>query len=281
MKIIHALALLFLFTSCSEKQVESESKSKTITLTDTNIVITEFQTILDTAQVTGSILIYDVEEDNYYSNDFEWAKTGQLPASTFKIPNSIIALETGVVKNDSTLIEWNGEKRGHKNWEQDLLFKEAFQYSCVPCYQDIAREIGYKRMNVYSELYNYGTLKIDSLTIDKFWMEGDSKISQFQQIKFLNRFYTSRLSISERTEDIMKRMMVLEENANYTLSGKTGWSYYNNKDNGWFVGYIQTKGKVYYFSTNIEPKENFNLDLFPRIRKQVTYDALKQLNIIN
>ncbi len=279
MKIIYALALLFIFISCSEIQIESEPK--TITSADTHIVITEFQTILDTTYLTGSILVYDVEEETYYSNDFEWAKVGQLPASTFKIPNSIIALETGIVKSDSTLFKWDGEKRANKIWEQDLLFKEAFHYSCVPCYQEIAREIGYERMNTYSELYNYGTIKVDSITIDKFWLEGDSKVSQFQQIKFLKRFYTSRLSISESTEDIMKRMMIIEENAKYTLSGKTGWSFYNQKDNGWFVGYIETKEKVYFFATNIEPTEKFNLNRFPRIRKAVTYEALKQMNIIN
>ena len=90
-----------------------------------------------------------VNEDVYYSNDFKWANAGRLPASTFKIPNSIIALETGVVENDSTLFEWDGIERSIKNWNQDLLFREAFHFSCVPCYQKVAREISEKRMNVY------------------------------------------------------------------------------------------------------------------------------------
>lgn len=61
------------------------------------------QTILDTSDVTGAILIYDPQAETYYSNSFEAAEQGHLPASTYKIPHSIIALETGVVEDDSTL----------------------------------------------------------------------------------------------------------------------------------------------------------------------------------
>ena len=113
------------------------------------IVKTEFGNILDSLKVKGAIVIYDIKNKTYYSNNFDWSKTGIIPASTFKIPNSIIALETGIIKNDSTVFKWNGEKRRFKKWEEDLTFKKAFQVSCVPCYQEIARKVGVKRMKSY------------------------------------------------------------------------------------------------------------------------------------
>ena len=67
-----------------------------------------FQKLIDTAGLKGSILLYDAHKAIYYSNDFEWATTGQLPASTYKIPNSIIGLETKEV-DESTIFKWNGE----------------------------------------------------------------------------------------------------------------------------------------------------------------------------
>lgn len=278
MKVIPVLALVVLFLSCKEK--EKAAAITKSTAVKNKIVVPEFQSILDSAKVTGAVLLYDLQKDIYFSNDFNWAKEGQLPASTFKIPNSIIALETGVVENDSTLFEWDGEPRAIENWEQDLILKDAFHFSCVPCYQEVAGKIGSKRMNEYIKKLNYGQIKVDSLTIENFWLQGDSRISPVQQIDFLKRLYQSELPITKRTEKIVKRMMVRQENKQYTISGKTGWSISNGKNNGWFVGYIQTKTSIHFFATNVEPLAEFNMEMFPMIRKEVTFQALKQMGLI-
>ncbi|MBN2893669.1 MAG: class D beta-lactamase [Bacteroidales bacterium] len=244
------------------------------------IEIAEFGNILDSFQVVGSILIYDYDNKTYYSNDFEWAKEGNLPASTFKIPNSIIAVELGVIESDTTIIKWDGEERKMDIWEKDLTYKEAFQVSCVPCYQEIARQIGYNRMKDYLEKFDYKQMVFDSSTIDNFWLEGDSKISQFEQIEFLVKFYNSKLPISERTEEIVKKIMVVEETENYILSAKTGWGTRKGNDNGWFVGFIETDNKVYFFATNVIPNEESNIDNFLLSRKKATLDALRDMKII-
>lgn len=240
----------------------------------------DFQMIIDSAWLTGGILIFDPQSDVYYSNDFKRSSAGYLPASTFKIPNSIIALETGVAENDSTLFKWDGKKRMMPQWEQDLILKDAFQFSCVPCYQEIARDIGVDRMKEYLKKFDYGNMKVDSSNIDTFWLEGDSKISQRQQINFLKKFYGNELPISDRTSEIMKRIMLIEENESYKLSGKTGWAKSGNDDLGWFVGYVETEGKIFYFATNIESKEGFNMDNFAKIRPQITLEAFQKLGII-
>jgi beta-lactamase class D len=278
MKKIYILSIVILVFSCINKKTDSE-KNQIIEI-EREIVITEFQTYIDSADVTGSILIYDLKDDKYYSNNFNWAKKGHLPASTFKIPNSFIALETGVVENDSTLFKWDGEERRLKVWEQDMIFKDAFHYSCVPCYQEVARKIGVNRMNKYLDKFDYGKMKVDSTNIDLFWLEGESQINQYQQIEFLKGFYNSELPISQRTETIMKRMIVIEEDETYKLSGKTGWSIRDGNNNGWFVGFVEIKENTYFFATNIEPNQRFNMDMFPMIRKELTFKALKQLNII-
>ena len=135
-------------------------------------------------------------------------------------------------------------------------------------------------MNEYVHKLNYGNMKVDSTNIDLFWLEGESVISQFQQIDFLKRFYQSRLPVSEQTALIMKRMMILEENDEFKLSEKTGWSVRNGKNNGWFVGYVESQNKVYFFATNIEPKERFNMNMLSVIRKSITYKALEEMKII-
>ncbi len=266
--------ILALFINCKKKEAKKNNIAEIYTNTPS------LQIILDNAQLNGSILIYDIEKNIYYSNDFEWAKTGRLPASTFKIPNTIIGLETGVIANDSTKFKWDGINRSVQNWNQDLVLKNAFHYSCVPCYQKIARKIGSTRMKNYLQKLNYDKMVVNSTNIDLFWLEGDSKINQFQQIDFLKRFTNSKLPITKRTHTIMKNILVIDSTKNYTISGKTGWSIRNNANNGWFVGYIKKKDKMYYFATNITPKPTFNMGLFPSIRKIITYNALKELNYI-
>ncbi len=245
------------------------------------IVVPEFQSIIDSVRVDGAVLIYDMESDVFYSNDFEWAKRGKLPASTFKIPNSIIALETGVAHSDTTLFKWDGEKRRLKIWEQDLTLQQAFHFSCVPCYQDVARNIGVKNMNAYLNSLGYGNMQVDSSNIDMFWLEGESRINQFEQIDFLKRFYQSALPITERTEEIMKRLMIIDETDQFKLSGKTGWSIRNGNNNGWFVGYLEASNNTYIFATNVEPKQQFDMNMFQMIRKEVTFEAFRKLDIIN
>ncbi|MCJ8288851.1 MAG: class D beta-lactamase [Crocinitomicaceae bacterium] len=269
---------LFLFgVSCTE--ADTIQTTDLVPEENKEVINQDFQALLDSAGVKGSILIFS--ENNFYSNDFEWAKTGHLPASTFKIPNSIIALELGVMEDDSTLIPWDGEAKRLKRWEQDLFFRDAFHASCVPCYQEIARKVGVKRMKKFTSEFKFGEMIFDSTNLDMFWLEGASLINQFQQISFLKAFNEERLSISKRTHRLMSRLMIIEENEDYTLRGKTGWSVQNDQDNCWFVGYVETKNESYYFATNIEPKTQSESSNIGSIRKEVSLKALEILGLIN
>lgn len=265
--------------ACGEKS-KTVSKSNTQAVKSEEIVVPEFQTILDSARVKGAILIHSPAKEVFYSNDFNWSQTGKLPASTFKIPNAIIALETGVVKSDTAIFKWNGEPRALPVWEQDLSLKEAFHVSCVPCYQEVAREVGVARMNEYLRTLGFGKMVVDSTNIDMFWLAGTSRITPFEQIDFLQRFYNAKLGISKRTETRMKQLMLMNENEEYRISGKTGWSISEAQNNGWFVGFVEKEETVCFFATNIEPQPSFDMKNFPEIRKTVTYEALRRMGII-
>ena len=265
--------------SCTESSLREDQENDTFI--DHEQYVPEFKSLLDSLNLFGSILIYDLKEETYYSNDFEWAAKGQLPASTFKIANSIIALETGIVENDSTLIEWDGSARRLAVWEQDLSLKEAFHYSCVPCYQEIARKIGLVQMRAFLDKLGYGVMKVDSSNLDLFWLAGESRINQYQQIEFLDALYQAELPISKRTSSIMKRMMIIEKTKDYTLSGKTGWSISNGLNNGWFVGFLEANNKIYFVASNIEPRQGFDMNSFSSTRKPMVLEAFKRIEIID
>ncbi|MFK8007716.1 MAG: class D beta-lactamase [Saprospiraceae bacterium] len=281
MKPINLILFLLILNSCTEQKDAPKTpieKKETIG-TPKQIANKGFQQILDAAEVNGVILIFDEKNNTYHSNDFERANQGFLPASTFKIPNSIIALETGVVEDENTIFKWDGEKRNLKIWEEDLTFTNALRKSCVPCYQDIARRVGVQRMNEYLEKLDYKNMVVDSSNLDLFWLEGDSRITAMEQIDFLSRFYHSKLPISKRTEKIVKDMMFYDEQPTYKMSGKTGWSIRNGNNLGWFVGYIEKGNERYFVATNVDPKESFNMKKFAKIRLQVLKEATKLLGI--
>jgi beta-lactamase class D len=266
-----ALISLIICSACSSDNAQITEPEN---IASTENILPEIDEILKQFDVTGAVLIYDPETIRYFSNNFDWSKTGCSPASTFKITNSIIALETGVVDNDSSVFQWDGEPRRWEKWEKDLTLKEAFQVSCVPCYQEVARKVGTDRMKSYLAKLNYPGMVFDTTTIDNFWLEGDSKITQFEQIDFLERFYNSQLPISEKTKRVMKNIMVIEQTNEYTLSGKSGWTFRGEMNVGWLVGYYEIKNKVYFFATNIE-KVEATMEDFPAVRIGVTMEALK------
>ena len=238
-----------------------------------------FKHILDSLQIKGSVLIYNVKANRYYSNDFSWARKGHLPASTFKIPNTLIALETGVLPDENYVFKWDGKKRSLPSWERDLTVKEAFQASCVPCYQQVARTIGFDRMSTSIKAFGYGDMVITPASLDSFWLRGASNISLFQQIDFLRNFVSRELPLSERTSTLMRRIMLIEQTDTYTLSAKTGWGTRDGIDNGWYVGFVETNQNTYLFATNVEPLNPAVTTHFATARISATKAALRKLGI--
>ena len=258
---------LFSFLSCTSSKGPGQGEHK------------ELMKIFDRYKVHGSVLIYDTINQYYCGYNLQRADSGFLPASTFKIANSIIGLETGLLNTKDTLFRWDGKARRLKAWERDMTLKEAFQASCVPCYQQVARAIGPVRMSNWLHELDYGNMIVRGDNIDKFWLEGNSRISQREQIDFLKRLYLEELPISASTYEAMKDIMLIEDAGNYKLYGKTGWAIRSNNNTGWFVGYYETDGNIYFVAVNIEPATKEVPSDFEMIRKQILSEVMQKLGL--
>lgn len=248
-------------------------------LTSQPTEIPELKAIFDKYKVDGSILIYNQNKNTYIGYNLNRCNVAFCPASTFKIPNTLIALESEVATKES-VFKWNGEKRVLRAWEKDMTIEEAFKVSAVPVYQEIARRVGVEKMKYYTQLFNYGNLDINAENIDKFWLEGESRITQYQQIYFLQKLFNLQLPVNENMMKLTKEIMLYEKKDNYKISGKTGWAVRQQENVTWFVGFIETGENVYFFATNVASNENTDLKTFESIRVELTKEVFKTLKII-
>lgn len=212
---------------------------------------------LYSAYDTGCFYIKEVGQDKALS----WGEcqTRYIPCSTYKIPNSMIALETKALKSKNEVIKWDGKKKFLKSWEKDHTLPTAIKHSVVPFYQEVARRIGLKRMSDYVKRLDYGNKDIGS-KVDIFWLRGPLKISAQEQVQFIEKLYLNKLPFHQETMATVRDILVLEKKEKQIASGKTGSSMKNKKSVlGWFVGHIKTENnKKYVFAVNVVGKEKAN-----------------------
>lgn len=238
------------------------------------------QQAFDDCQLQGSITVYDYNNDQWTFSDKEDAKKETLPASTFKIINSLIALETGVIEDENVVFEWDGVERSIDVWNANTDLKNAFKNSTVWYYVALAEKIGKHRYAAYLKKCGYGNDKINSGKGADFWNYGDFGVTPVNQIKFLKNLYEEKLPFSKRTYDIVKRIMIVETTDDYVIRAKTGWTQYSGQDTGWWVGYLEKENDVYFFATRVQKNLETPNKKFSECRKTITKSVLKKLNII-
>ena len=230
----------------------------------------DLETIFKKTNIDGTLIISSLTNNKEYIYNNSRAITRYIPASTFKIPNTLIALEEGIIKDEYEIIKWDGKKRFYEPWNKDQTLQSAIAISCVWCYQKLAKKIGDEKYLSYLKKLHYGNEKT-GLDVSTFWLEGDLKISAVEQIKFLKKLYKSDLPFKQKNIDITKKILTVEKTKEYTLKAKSGWS----GKIGWYIGYVETKNDIWFFALNGDiAKEQL------QYRKQIVLEALKIKNII-
>src|SRR4051795_8981422 len=157
----------------------------------------------------GTFVGYKTDDYLIIASDKERSGQAFLPASTFKIPNSLIALGTGVVGDpDKDVFKWDGVKRSIEAWNQDHTLRSAIAASAVPVYQEIARRIGAERMQKYLDAFEYGNRSIGG-GIDRFWLTGGLRTSAFEQIDFVDRLRRGVLPVAKRSQEQVRDILPL------------------------------------------------------------------------
>ena len=204
----------------------------------------------------GTFVGYKVDDYLIVASDKIRSGEDRLPASTFKVPNSLIALETEVVADpDKDIFKWDGTTRSIEAWNKDHTLRTAIAASVVPVYQEIARRVGAERMQKYVDLLDYGNRNIGG-GIDQFWLTGDMRIDPMQQIDFLDRLRRGVLPVSKRSQELVRDILPTVKAGDAVIRYKTGLAGAQGGQPplGWVVGWAEKGSQHTVFAMNMDCK---------------------------
>lgn len=232
------------------------------------------------------------ETIHYFNKDRSIQRV--LPASTFKVFLSLVALETAVAPDDQLVIKWDSVKR-KPEWDKDLNLRDALTASSEPYFKELARRIGPGRLQHYLDTVKYGNMRMSG-NIDEVWTNNFLQISADEQTGFLKRMYFAELPFAERTQRIVKTMMLREQTPDYNLYYKTGTGTVDGKTTYWIVGFAEKivhmkepKGSMnnsdsryypYFFAENFElPASDSSKDWY-QVRLDIAHSILQDYGVI-
>lgn len=247
--------LLFTLLAAAALIVDaSDSDDHSVQLAELRLtpqLTTDWDSVFQQHSVKGVLVLFDPLKQTLTTNDLSRANKSFIPASTFKIANGLIGLELEVVAGAEQAYPWDKQQRAFKAWNQDHSFKSAFKYSVVPIFQQIARDIGKQRMANMLASLEYGNQKLGP-ELDSFWLDGDIRISAIEQLQFLQKLHDETLAVSQRSQRIIKQLMLTESTEDDTIYAKTGFGHHGDKYIGWWVGWVEVDERTVYFALNLD-----------------------------
>lgn len=280
-KLLLSIVIIIFTVSCSNQTKRKES----FTIKTSNYKIhNEFKSYFDACGVKGTVVIFDRNNQEWLLSDTLNINTESLPASTFKIINLLIALETKNIKDENEIVKWVGKtdtvKYGYRpEIYHDMSVKEAFEVSAGWVFVELAKKIGKSNYKKYLSACKYGNLNLTQSN-DDFWNFGNFGISPINQVEFIKKLYDEKLPFSKRNIEIVKKVMITEQTDSYTIRAKTGWTRENNTNTGWWVGYLEANNNTYFFATRLLQDRKNNRDDFGSCRKEITKKIFYDLGFI-
>ena len=186
-----------------------------------------------------------------------------LPASTFKVPHALIALQTNVV-TPKTVIKWDGVKRDYPVWNSDQTLESAIRMSAVWVFQQFATAIGRDRELESLRAFGYGSARFEH-DVTNFWLNGDLLISPIEEVAFLRRMWSYDLPVERAHIDTVKADLTMPRGKFVNAAGvhdfalrwpadtivrvKSGNGTVNGEQVSWLVGALETGGRQFVFAS--------------------------------
>jgi bla regulator protein BlaR1 len=204
----------------------------------------------------GSFVLYHLQTDQYRIYNKQKSTLRVSPNSTYKIYSALFALDSNVITSNNSVIKWDQQHHPYPTWNTDQNLQTAMRHSVSWYFQTLDKHVKQKRIQHYLEKINYGNKNL-SAGLSQYWAESSLKISPIEQVQRLKAFYVNEHQFNPQHIETVKEAILLEEQENRRLYGKTGTGERNGANvNGWFIGYVELKDDTYFFATNIKNEHN-------------------------
>lgn len=226
-------------------------------------------------QASGTLVVVDERKSppSSFVVNAERARRRLAPASTFKIPHTLFALDAGVVMDEFQVIPWDGTTRSFPDHNQDQTLRSAMIHSTLWVYQAFALRIGEAKARTYLQKIGYGNADPTGPG-DAYWVDGNLKISATEQIHFLRRLYRNTLPFKVAHQRLVKDLMIREAEPGWILRAKTGWE----GRYGWWVGWVDTPHGAVFFASHIDTPRR--MDDLPK-RELIVRDVLRTMGLLH
>jgi beta-lactamase class D len=233
---LSAVILSFLLAGCSQNNVTEDD---------------DLKQYFDAEGVTGSFGMFDNGQGHFtIYNLRRFRDSAYLPAATFDIVQSLVGIQTGVVKDDSALVRDGAT--ADSLCGGNLTLRQAFRNSCTMAFQELAHRIGKDTLKKWIDSLGYGNKDISS-AIDTFWLDNHLTITSDEQLGLVKRLYFDQLPFFPRPQKIVRQMMLMESNSNYQLSYKTGTGVRRDGHTlTWVTGWVEENKHLYFFVMNLD-----------------------------
>lgn len=204
------------------------------------------------------------------------------PASTFKIPLSLMGYDAGYLTDahHPALPFREGYVALYPSWKSTIDPTSWMKNSVVWYSQQLTAWLGRQRLQRYVTQFDYGNRDLsgnpgmnDGLT--QAWLSSSLRISPLEQVAFLQKLVNRQLPVSPRAYAMTARITsVARLRGGWDVHGKTGTGYQMKPQDGpdlkhpigWFVGWASKPGHTVVFASVIADEAPQDSGAGPRAR---------------
>ncbi len=231
---LSAVILSLLLTACGQNNVTEDDSLKQY---------------FDAAGVAGTFGMFDNGQGHFtIYNLSRYRDSAYLPAGTFDIVQSLIGLQTGVVKDDTSKV------LAGNTVSLEQAFKGQGDSTNLAVFRELSVRIGKDTLKKWIDSMGYGN---KDMTGNDFWQDNHLTVKADEQLGLVKKLYFDQLPFFPRSQKIVRNMMLMENNSNYRLSYKTGNGI--RKDGhalAWFAGWVEENKHLYFFVLNLDAADN-------------------------
>ena len=194
--------------------------------------------LMDSAGMQGNFALLENGTEQFTIHNLSnYKDSAAAPLNTFFIIPVLIGLDKGIVNYHDTLLNLNDS---------------------AELYKAVIAKIGRQQILKVLDSLHYGK-GIASADSTHFWEDGSLVITPDEQLGLIKRIYFKELFFQKKSQEKIKKMILMEDNSNYRLSYITGIDTTAGKNTAWVLGYVEENQHPYFFVLNTKANTSTNL----------------------